>query len=206
MTELSAVVARAAPDAGGRIGGLREAHHAALTPLVEEGAVRLAVPLLDEGGAYRGTLVLVAPEAAARYLDAEPFRAIWASHEVRPFRLAPMPWAPLPSGPTPAAPTHVVAFAADGTDGEAAARRMAARPRHLARVGAAVADGTLALGGAFLDAPGGGMTGSLAVTRHASVEAARAWWSEDPYVTEGVWREVEWHATRFAPLPYRPLA
>ena len=43
------------------------------------------------------------------------------------------------------------------------------------------------------------------VDMEATVEAAQAWWSTDPYVSGGVWRDVTWHATRFAPLPYRGL-
>jgi uncharacterized protein YciI len=68
-----------------------------------------------------------------------------------------------------------------------------------------VLEGTLALGGAILDAPGGTMTGSVALTAHPTIEAAQAWWAADPYVVGGVWREVSWHAARIAPLPYRPL-
>ena len=49
------------------------------------------------------------------------------------------------------------------------------------------------------------MIGSVAVTAHATDEAARAWMAEDPYVTGGVWREGTLYGTRFAPPPYRPL-
>jgi uncharacterized protein YciI len=63
----------------------------------------------------------------------------------------------------------------------------------------------LALGGAILDAPDGRMVGSVAVTAHASLAAAGAWWAEDPYRRGEVWQDVAWHLTRFAPLPYRPL-
>ncbi|WP_376100033.1 YciI family protein [Roseomonas sp. CCTCC AB2023176] len=206
MTDLLAVIARAAPDAADRIGALRPAHLGVLTPLVEAGTVRLAVPLLDDAGSYRGSLIVIEPGAVEGYFAAEPFRAIWVSHEVRPFRLAGLPWPPLPTGPVPPAPTHVVLLAGDGADAEAPARRMGARPRHFARVERSAADGMLALGGAFLDAPGGAMVGSLAVTRHGSIGEAQAWWAEDPYLAEGVWRDTEWFATRFAPLPYRPLA
>ena len=63
---------------------------------------------------------------------------------------------------------------------------------------------SLGLGGALLDARGG-MVGSLAVTRHATVEEAEAFWAPDPYVAGGVWGAVARFPTRFAPLPYAPL-
>ncbi len=75
----------------------------------------------------------------------------------------------------------------------------------MARVRPMAADGTLAVGGAILDAPGGRMVGSVAVIARADDAGARAWMAEDPYVTGGVWRDISLHGTRFAPLPYRPL-
>ena len=85
---------------------------------------------------------------------------------------------------------------------EAALKR--ARPGRAAtveRVIHAAGEGVLAMGGALLDAAGG-MVGSIAVTRHASIAEAEAFWAEDPYVTQGVWGETHRFQTRFAPLPY----
>jgi uncharacterized protein YciI len=206
MTECRLVLARAAADAGARIGAQRGAHLALIGPMAASGALILGLPLLGAGGGYAGSLMLVAPEALESYLEAEPFRrqGIWDSLAVHPFRVAPLPYRPLPRGPVPALPSHAVAIAFDGTDAAAPQRRLAVREAHLARVRPAAASGLLALGGAILDAAGG-MSGSVAVTAHASLGEARAWWADDPYVAGGVWRQVEWHATRFAPLPYRPL-
>jgi uncharacterized protein YciI len=206
MTECSLVLARGAADAGERIGAVRPAYIDLLRRMAEAGELILGVPLMDAAGQNRGSLMLVRTEALARYLEAEPFRreGIWESHAVHRFRVAPLPYRPFPDGPAPALPTHTIAVAFDGTDAEAPARRLAVRDAHLARVRPAAEDGTLALGGAILDAEGR-MTGSVAVTAHPTVEAAQAWWSTDPYVTGGVWRDVRWHATRFAPLPYRGL-
>ncbi|WP_245870161.1 YciI family protein [Teichococcus rhizosphaerae] len=207
MTECRLVLAQAAEDAEARIGAARAAHLALIAPMAAAGELIAGVPLLGAEGAYGGSLMLVMPEALERYLDAEPFRreGIWRSHAVHAFRLAPLPYRPLPTGPAPSHPTHTIAIAWDGRDAGAEARRLAAREAHFARVRPAALDGTLALGGAILDAPGGRMVGSVAITAHPAAEAARAWWAEDPYVREGVWREVSWHATRFAPLPWRPL-
>ncbi|MBB5695212.1 YciI family protein [Muricoccus pecuniae] len=206
MTACRLVLARAAPDAGARIGAVREAHLALLRPMAEAGELFLGVPLLDAAGAYQGSLMIVAEGALERYLDAEPFlqEGIWAGHESHPFRIAPLPYRPLPSGPVPAAPTHSIAVARDGTDPGGPARRLAVREAHLARVAPAAREGLLTVGGAILDAEGG-MIGSVAVTAHPTVAAAQEWWSTDPYVIGGVWRDVEWHATRFAPLPLRSL-
>ena len=207
MTEYRLVLAQAAAEAGARIGAVREAHLALIGPMAEAGELILGVPLLDEAGEYRGSLMLVMPEALDRYLEAEPFRreGIWESHAVHPFRVAPLPYRPLPDGPVPPHPTHAVAIGWDGQDADALTRRLSVRDAHLARVRPAALDGTLAIGGAILDAPGGAMRGSVAITAHPELDAARAWWAQDPYVTGGVWQGVSWHATRFAPLPYRPL-
>ncbi|WP_338665077.1 YciI family protein [Pararoseomonas sp. SCSIO 73927] len=201
-------MAKASAEAGARIGAARPAHLDLLRPMAGAGTLILGVPLLDpEGGGYRGSLMLVRTEALEDYLAAEPFRhgGVWESHAVHPFRLAPLPYPAFPEGPVPERPTHAVAIAWDGTDGDAGARRLAVRERHLARVRPAAEGGVLALGGAILDAPGGAMIGSVAITAHASVEEARGWWAEDPYVEGGVWQTVSWYATRIAPLPYRDL-
>lgn len=207
MTECSLVLGRAAPDAAARIGAVRAAHLALLRPMAEAGELLAGVPLLDAAGVYRGSLMLVAAPVLDRYLDAEPFRreGIWESHAIHPFRVAPLPYRPLPSGPAPERPSHVVALAWDGRDDAALSRRLAAREAHLARVRPAAESGLLTLGGAILDAPGGRMVGSMAITAHPGIAEARAWWAQDPYGTGEVWKETEWHATRFAPLPYRPL-
>nr|WP_282572075.1 YciI family protein [Roseomonas acroporae] len=151
--------------------------------------------------------MLVTPAAAERYLEAEPFRreGVWRDWSVHPFRLAPLDYRPLPRGPAPAVPSHTVVIAWDGRDAAAPDRRLAVREAHFGRARAAASAGIITLGGALLESPGGRMIGSLAITAHPDVAVARAWWAADPYVTGGVWQEIAWHATRFAPLPYRPL-
>ena len=207
MSECRMVLARAATDAVSRIGAVRDAHLALITPMAESGELILALPLMDAAGAYRGSMMLVTPEAVGRYLETEPFRreGIWESHAVHIFRIAPLPYRQLPDGPVSSQPTHSIAIAFDGQDQGALARRLAAREKHLARVKPAAEAGLLTLGGAILDAPAGRMIGSMTVTAHVTMAEARAWWAEDPYMTSDVWQEVSWHATRFAPLPYRPL-
>jgi len=104
----------------------------------------------------------------------------------------------------PSGRTHTVIVAFDGTDPAALDRRMKVREAHMARVRPMAADGTLAFGGAILDAEGR-MTGSIAVVRFDTDAGAQDWMREDPYVTGDVWREVTLYGTRFAPLPYQPL-
>jgi len=74
-------------------------------------------------------------------------------------------------------------------------KRAAARPAHLKRVDALIAAGKLVLGGAFpaidsIDPGPAGMTGSLIVAEFDSLEQARTWINEDPYVTQGVFAKV----------------
>jgi hypothetical protein len=73
--------------------------------------------------------------------------------------------------------------------------RMAARPAHLARLQALVAEGRLLTAGPnpAIDSPDpgdAGFSGSLIVAEFASLQAARAWAEEDPYIKEGVYQSV----------------
>ncbi len=209
------------PAAGGRRAAARPAHLAVISRWAAAGRLALGVPLFRADGAIAGSLLVLAREdelGVKEYLADEPFarEGVWARYDAIPFRLAELPYAPLPYAPlptggpvpgatTPPGLTHVVTLAWDGEDADAPARRLAARAAHFARVDGFAADGTLALGGAILDT-GGAMRGSLAVTRHGSVAEAEAFWADDPYVQQGVWRRAERWPTRIAPLPYRPLS
>ena len=75
------------------------------------------------------------------------------------------------------------------------AKRMEARPAHLARLKALQDEGRLVLAGPHpaIDSadPGpAGFTGSLVVAEFATREAAIAWASEDPYSAAGVYARV----------------
>jgi uncharacterized protein YciI len=189
----------------------RDAHVGFITAEAAAGRLLLGLPLHDEQARSLGSLMVIAGDRAAldAYLAAEPFATsgVWQRIETHPFRIAPLPYAPWPSpgSAMPGPRSHTIVIARDGTDAGAPARRLAARPAHLARVAPLAADGTLLFGGAMLDAPEGGMVASLAVTRHTSHDAARAFWTEDPYVRGDVWREMTMHATLLRPLPYAPL-
>src|SRR5436189_1799331 len=72
------------------------------------------------------------------------------------------------------------------------AARLAARPAHLARLQDLQAQGRLKLAGPLpaIDAedPGeAGYTGSVIVAAFASVDEAKAWAADDPYVHAGVY-------------------
>ncbi len=76
------------------------------------------------------------------------------------------------------------------------AARLAARPAHLDRLHRLRDEGRLLLAGPLpaidADDPGpAGFSGSLIVAEFASLEDARAWARNDPYVAAGVYREVE---------------
>ncbi len=98
-----------------------------------------------------------------------------------------------------------VVIAHDGKDPEAPARRMATRPRHMARIGPCAEKGELLAGVALLDRPDGTMVGSVMVVDLPDEAAVRAWLAEDPYMKEGVWKDVTIQPGRVAPLPYRKL-
>ncbi len=74
--------------------------------------------------------------------------------------------------------------------------RKEARPAHLARLQALRDAGRLLLAGPHPaidnEDPGdAGFTGSLVVAEFPSLDAARAWAAEDPYVAAGVYARVE---------------
>ena len=74
-------------------------------------------------------------------------------------------------------------------------KRLAARPAHVERLKALLAEGRLILAGPhpLIDAedPGpAGFSGSLVVAEFASRELALAWASADPYVAAGVYASV----------------
>lgn len=75
------------------------------------------------------------------------------------------------------------------------AKRLEARPAHLARLQKLQDEGRLILAGPCpaIDSndPGpAGFTGSLIVAEFASLEEAQAWARADPYVTAGVYARV----------------
>lgn len=74
-------------------------------------------------------------------------------------------------------------------------KRLAARPAHLERLKALQDEGRLILSGPHpaidTEDPGpAGFTGSLIVAEFASLDAATAWASEDPYCAAGVFSKV----------------
>lgn len=194
-------------EAPARRAAARDTHVAFITAEAAAGRLLLGLPLHDEAGNSRGSLMLIAGEAAERdaYLAGEPFSrlGVWQKVEAHPFRIAPLPYGPWPA-PTAPGRTHTITIAWDGTDAEAPARRLAARPGHFARMQPMATDGTLLFGGAILDGTGA-MRGSIAVTRHVTHAAARDWMALDPYVTGDVWRDITLHGTVFRALPYWPL-
>ncbi|MFC3126590.1 YciI family protein [Pseudoroseomonas globiformis] len=98
-----------------------------------------------------------------------------------------------------------IVIAHDGRDAEALQRRLDARPEHLRRVEPLAATGELVIGGAILDAPEGRMVGSALVVDLPDETAVRHWLAEDPYMKQGVWRDLTILPFRVAPLPYRAL-
>ncbi|MDB5317279.1 MAG: hypothetical protein JWO24_3123 [Rhodospirillales bacterium] len=204
-----AVMAFDGPDPARRA-EVRDRHLAVITAWAAAGRLALGVPLFNAAFKPVGSLMILTVEDRAgldAYLAEEPFavEGVWERVETMPFRIASLPYRPLPAGPAATSRTHTITIAYDAQDAEAPARRAAARPAHFERVTGWAKDGTLALGGAILDADGAAMIGSIAITRHASDAEAEAAWADDPYVTGRVWSTVQRWGTRFAALPYRPL-
>jgi uncharacterized protein len=84
---------------------------------------------------------------------------------------------------------HVV-IARDGTDDEAKARRAAVRPEHLRQIAPRVERGEILLGGPILD-EAGDMVGSVLLVEFETRGELDGWLTTDPYVTGGVWQDIE---------------
>jgi hypothetical protein len=74
-------------------------------------------------------------------------------------------------------------------------RRASARPDHLARVEKLVDEGRLLVAGPHpavdsTDPGPAGFTGSLVIAEFESLESAKAWAEDDPYVKAGVYSNV----------------
>jgi uncharacterized protein len=81
-------------------------------------------------------------------------------------------------------------MAKDGSDEEALERRRRTRPPHLASIEPLVESGNVLVGGAILD-DAGDMIGSMLLVDFPDRSGVDAWLAADPYVTEGVWRDIE---------------
>jgi len=78
----------------------------------------------------------------------------------------------------------------DGTDSEALARRMAARPDHLASSDRLIAAGQLLYAAAILGDEGQ-MIGSVEVLNFPTREDVDAYVVQEPYVVQGVWERID---------------
>jgi len=93
--------------------------------------------------------------------------------------------------------------AKDGTDEGALERRKRTRPTHLGSIQPLVDRGNVLVGGAILN-EAGDMIGSMLLVEFADRADLDAWLDADPYVTEGVWREVEVTPFRSAVGAWQP--
>lgn len=81
-------------------------------------------------------------------------------------------------------------IAYDGRDSEAMSRRMTARSAHLELGSKMILEGTLLYAAAILD-DSNNMIGSSMVVDFPSRHELDVWLEVEPYVTGGVWKEVE---------------
>ena len=81
-------------------------------------------------------------------------------------------------------------IAQDGKDGEALNRRKEVRPLHLAGAKKLKENNNLVIGGAMLDDEGN-MRGSIMIVQFETQDEFQKWYDNEPYITGGVWREVE---------------
>ena len=93
--------------------------------------------------------------------------------------------------------------ARDGSDEGAIERRQRTRPTHLASIAPLVEGGNILVGGAILN-EAGDMVGSMLLVEFPDRSGVDAWLEADPYVTDGVWREVEVTPFRTAVGAWQP--
>jgi uncharacterized protein YciI len=93
--------------------------------------------------------------------------------------------------------------ARDGTDEEAVERRRRVRPEHLASIQPLIVVGHVLIGGAILS-EAGDMVGSMLLVEFGDRAELDRWISADPYVTEGVWRQIDVAPFRSAVGAWQP--
>ena len=94
-------------------------------------------------------------------------------------------------------------IARDGMDEGALERRAQARPTHLEQIAPLVDAGNVLVGGAILS-ESGDMVGSMVLVDFPERKDVDDWLANDPYVTQGVWREIEVTPFRTAVGAWRP--
>jgi uncharacterized protein len=94
-------------------------------------------------------------------------------------------------------------IARDGTDEDALERRRRTRPKHLDGIGPLVDSGNVLVGGAILSGSGD-MVGSMLLVEFPDRADVDAWLARDPYVTDGVWQEVDVQPFRTAVGAWQP--
>ena len=81
-------------------------------------------------------------------------------------------------------------IANDGKDDEALNRRKEIRPLHLAGAKKLKESGNFVIGGAILD-DDSNMRGSIMIVQFESQDDFQQWYDNEPYITGGVWKEIE---------------
>lgn len=94
-------------------------------------------------------------------------------------------------------------IARDGRGEDALDRRHRTRPGHLESIRPLVDAGHVLVGGAILS-ESGDMVGSMLLVEFPTRGDVDGWLEQDPYVTEGVWREIDVRPFRTAVGAWQP--
>jgi len=92
-----------------------------------------------------------------------------------------------------------ILIAYDGTDPGAMERRMKVREEHLSKVAVLKKEGVVLFGGAILDDEGK-MIGSSIVYEIADRQALDERLKDEPYISGGVWKQIEIRPFRLAKI------
>ena len=98
-----------------------------------------------------------------------------------------------------------VIIARDASEEGTLARRMNARPRHLAGVETLVREGHLLYAAALLDEEQR-MNGTVFICDFEDRAQLDAWLRDEPYVVENVWKDIEVRRCQIGPMFRRPPA
>jgi uncharacterized protein YciI len=90
-------------------------------------------------------------------------------------------------------------IAYDGTDPEALQRRMKVRGLHFEKIGTLKKKGEFLAGGAILNEKGD-MIGSMIVYEFPDRKSLDNKLKDEPYITEGVWKQIEIKPFRLAKI------